>query len=357
MRYCLPLLRAGWRGFGLSLALFSATLAVSAAAQKLAPPEGLPAQDEFSRLVQLAPFKVQGQQLAVSIHARNSRDRRYAAQFAEDVLRVIHESGVSERTGKGLVIIGQKGEPHPIVFFRRFLGLAEAGKLDPGIAALAPGLKERLENWEGLVNNETRPGRARDAEEDLEFERIVTALPLSLEGAGAKIYQLAWAAKFDDAAVETRLRSLTPADLERRDLFARFDWVFYLPPKNAFDRVLDEIVADELKEEDVGFAERLAVKGAMLVIKPKIRKTIEAVSGGLMLHCIAQAAAGLTPDEAGDLAGAYIEELMPFEKHRFTGTDHARAVQAVRAELKQLQGRAHAVAADPDAEEPAGPGN
>lgn len=329
--------RAGRRGLCLVAALFGVVLAVSAADKKLPPPAGGPAKDEFSRLVQLAPFKVQGQQLSVSIHARNARDRRYAAQFAEEVLRVLHESGVTDRTGKGLVIIGQTGEPHPTVFFRRFLALAEAGKLDPGIAALAPGLKAGLENWEGIVNKETRHERKRQAEEDLEFEQIVTALPLSLDGAGAKIYQLAWAAKFDDAAVEARLRSLMPADLERRDLFARFDWVFYLPPKNAFDRVLDEIVAGELQEEDIGFAERLAVKGVMLVIRPKIRKTIEAVRGGLMLHCVARASTALTPDETGDLCGAYIEELMPFEKHKFSGTDHERAVQAVRTELQRLK--------------------
>ena len=352
MRHHTHPLRATGRGVVFVFALFGAALTLAAADKKLAPPAGLPPKDEFSRMVQLAPFKVQGKQLAVSIHARNSRDRRYAGQFAEEVLSVIHESGVTSETGKGLVIIGRKGEPHPIVFFRRFLELAESGRLDPAIAALAPGLPEGRDDWATIVNQEMRHDAEGGQEEDLEFEQIVTALPLSLHGAGAKIYQLAWAANFDDAALEARLRSLTPADLERRDLFARFDWVFYLPPKNAFDKVLDDIIAEELKDEAAGFAERLAIKGAMLVIKPKIRKTIEAVRSGLLLQCIAQSRTTLTPGETAELLGAYVEELMPFEKSTYPGNDHERAVQAVRAELQRLK-----ESPDADEEERGTPGN
>ncbi len=86
----------------------------------------------------------------------------------------------------------------------------------------------------------------------MEFEKIITALPLPLEGIGAKLYQLAWAEDFDDAKVEAKLRALHAADLEG-SMFAHFDWVFYLPPRNAFDDVLDEIIADALKEEKAGF--------------------------------------------------------------------------------------------------------
>ena len=73
--------------------------------------------DDFMPYVQLAPFKVNGRQLAVSIYARSKRDRRYAEDFAEEVMKVVYES-VTESTGKGLVIIGRKGEPHPVFVFR-----------------------------------------------------------------------------------------------------------------------------------------------------------------------------------------------------------------------------------------------
>src|SRR5688572_3140445 len=79
--------------------------------------------DDFMPYVQLEPFVVNGKQLAISIHARSEKDRRYAADFAEEVVKVVYEGGVTSETGKGLVIIGKKGEPHPIFVFRKFQAL------------------------------------------------------------------------------------------------------------------------------------------------------------------------------------------------------------------------------------------
>ena len=105
------------------------------------------AKDDFSPLVKLAPFVVNGQSLAISIYARTKSDRRYGEQFAEGVARDIFEA-VTENTGKGLVIIGAKGEPHPIFFFRKFLALAKDGKLDPAVAARGPELSKLMNRWE-----------------------------------------------------------------------------------------------------------------------------------------------------------------------------------------------------------------
>jgi len=182
---------------------------------------------------------------------RTSRDRRYAEEFAEAVMKVVWE-GVTESTGKGLVIIGQKGEPHPIAVFRKFQALAAAGKLDPAVAARGAELAEMLNHWQHVVNDGKSKDTGDDGNVDLDFEKIVSALPLPLKGVGAKLYQLAWFEKFDDAKVEAKLAALRPADLDR-DLFARYDWVFYLPPKGAFDVVLDQIIAEALKKEEVGF--------------------------------------------------------------------------------------------------------
>lgn len=329
---------------GLGALLATCVLLLQLPLQAAAPKA---AKDEFMPLVTLAPFVVNGQSLAISIYARNKSDRRYGEDFAGRVTKVVYES-VTESTGKGLVIIGAKGEPHPIFVFRKFLALAEEGKLDPAIAARGPDLASALKRWQQVVNEDQSAAgdgkRDKDGDVDLDYEKIVAALPLPLEGTGAKLYQLAWEEKFDEAKVEARLRALRPGDLERRDLFKSFDWVFYLPPKGAFDRVLDDIIADALKQEDVGFFARLTVKGVLLVVKPKIRRAIEAMRQGLMFMTEVQAQTRRSEEEVSALTDAYMEALMPGEKSA-GGSDHERAVQAVRKRLHELEQKAATPAA------------
>jgi hypothetical protein len=144
-------------------------------------------RDDFSPSVKLAPFVVQGESLEVSIHARSGRDRRYAERFSEEVIKVVYE-GLTPSTGRGLVIIGKEGEPHPIRFFRRFLALADAGQLDPAVAARGPELFGLLNHWERSIRQrqgrERRMARAAPAhlDMDIDVEQIFTALPLPLEG-------------------------------------------------------------------------------------------------------------------------------------------------------------------------------
>lgn len=343
MRKHFLFLRPGRRVTGFFSLILLGVLATAALAKDPAPPAGTPAKDEFSRMVKLAPFVVRGQQLSVSIHARTSRDRNYAQEFSEEVLKVIYESGVSDSTGKGLVIIGAKGEPHPIRFFRQFLALAEAGKLDPAVAARGQELHASIEHWQirsehgrsGKGGLKIEKDKGGEGEVDLEFEQIVTALPLPLEGIGAQLYQLAWFEKFDDAKVEAKLRALRAADLER-DLFAHYDWVFYLPARGVFEKVIDDIIAQALKDEELGFFARTAVKGVMLVVKPKIRKAIEGARRGLLFDCVVRARTKFDEDDISAFTGAYIEQHVPGE-HDNDGSEHERAVRAVRAALKHAQ--------------------
>lgn len=327
--------RRCWPAGGFALWLLGGATAVTAAQSPAGP-------DDFGPLVKLAPFVVNGQQLSVSIHARSERDRRYAAGFAEEVMKVVAES-VTTETGRGLVIIGKKGEPHPFRVFRKFLALADAGKIDATVAAHRPELEASLRRWQDAVEVDSPPAEGGKHQEggDLEFEKIVNALPLPLAGIGAKFYQLAWAEKFDDAKVEARLRALRAEDLERRDLFARFDWVFYLPPKGAFDKVLDELVAEALKDEETGFFARTMVKGVMLVVKPKIRQAIEAVRHGLLFMTVVQARTHFTQDEVSALTAAYIEESVPGRNHS-AGPVHERAVRAVQEQIKRNAEKAKA---------------
>ena len=294
-------------------------------------------KDDFGPLVKLAPFVVNGQPLSVSVHARSARDRHYAERFAEDVIKVVCEA-VTPETGKGLVIIGRKGEPHPIVFFRKFQALAAEGKLDPAIAARAPELTAMLNHWQKGVNEGNASDKKNDGEVDLEFEKIVTALPLPLEGIGAKLYQLAWAEDFDDAKVAAKLQSLQPGDLERRDLFARFDWVFYLPPKGAFDHVVDDLISEGLKDDDTGFFTRTMIKGALIVVKPKIRHAIESLRQGLLFMSVVQTRTHYTDADVTALTDVYVQEQLSSGK-----SSHERLVKALRERTRLIAPRSVSV--------------
>jgi hypothetical protein len=334
-----PTVIARWLGWFLA----SCLLVASARAEDAATPPG---KDEFSKLVTLAPFVVNGKSLAISIYARTRSDRRYGEDFSGEVAKVVYEA-VTENTGKGLVIIGAKGEPHPALVFRKFLALAQDGKLDPEIAARGPELSALIERWQRSFNDgksdDGDKGRGKasakdDDDFDFDFDKLFTALPMPLQGVGAKLYQLAWEEKFDDAKVEAKLRALRPGDLERRERFTSFDWVFYLPPKGAFDKVLDEIIAEALKKEEMGFFARTAVKGVLLVMKPKIRRVIEAARQGMMLAAVVQAQTNYTEAETDALIGAYVEVFIPFDDKakKIPGkNDHERAVYAVREQLRK----------------------
>ncbi len=305
--------------------------------------------DDFMPYVQLAPFVVNGNQLAISIYARSKRDRRYAEDFAGEVVKVVYE-GVTESTGKGLVIIGKKGEPHPIFVFRKFLALAQEGKLDRAVAAHGPELSTMLEHWKHTVSDKEAADPDDQHEVDLDFDKIITALPLPLEGIGAQLYQLAWAENFDEAKVEARLQALHPVDLEG-DLFAHFDWVFYLPPRGAFEAVLDGLIADALKKDDVGFFARTVVKGALLVAKPMIRRAIEGMRRGVMFSTVVQARTTFGAEEVSALMDAYVETMMPDHKEG-AGSEHDRAVQAVRDRLRRLEAKRPAATPGPTTPRP-----
>lgn len=318
------------------LAVLGGFLLATAFAQA-APKAAKAPKDDFMPYVELAPFVVNGQRLAISIHARTKKDRKYAEDFAEEVVKVVNEA-VTKETGKGLVIIGKKGEPHPIFVFRKFLALAQDGKLDPAVAARAPELTSMLNHWQDTADESKGFSIHASADEagdvDMEFDKIVTALPLPLEGMGAKLYQLAWGEGFDDKKVEARLRALKPADLDG-NLFARFDWVFYLPPRGALESALDDIISTALKQEDIGFLARTAVKGALLFVKPMIRKAIEGIRQGLLFDTVVRARTDYGPEDVSELTGAYLEVLMPDEKHG-PGTEHERAVRNVTAKVKEI---------------------
>ena len=140
--------------------------------------QGIPTTDtgeesDFLPAIQMAPFVVEGDNSSVSVHARSRRDRRYAENFAEDVVRVTYDS-LGESTGRGLVIVGKKGEPHPLFVFQKFIAMADAGQLHPSVALLAKEVRDQLADWENEINLD-------DADMEIDFGMVVELLPLPLQ--------------------------------------------------------------------------------------------------------------------------------------------------------------------------------
>jgi hypothetical protein len=114
------------------------------------------AEANFGDDVRLAPFVVNGKPLSISIHARTADDRKYAGQFAEEVVGIAYET-IGKSTGAGLVVIGRKGEPHPVVVMQKFLAMAAAGQLDPAVAARAGELTAWMQDWKTTLHLEEDP--------------------------------------------------------------------------------------------------------------------------------------------------------------------------------------------------------
>ncbi|MEZ5277893.1 MAG: hypothetical protein R3F07_16045 [Opitutaceae bacterium] len=264
------------------------------------------ATSSFLPYVELAPFVVNGEQLEISIHARTRSDRRYAEQFAKEVIGVAYET-MDRTTGHGLVIVGRKGEPHPVTVYRQFLAMADGGQLNPEVADLSSGLTHMLQDWEEGVDIETGSGDGPD----IDFEMVVNAIPLPLEGIGSKLYQMAWAEEFDPERLEPKLRSLAPEDLEKDEL-VRFDWVFYLPPRSAFSEAMKQVVPTLIKESDMGFMQRMALRSALTIFKPLLKTAIEGVRKGMLYLTVLRAMSDFPQDDIESLTEVYVESLMPF---------------------------------------------
>jgi hypothetical protein len=146
----------GWRWLGAGVA----GLVLSVAAFAAEPAEG-----DFGKDIQLAPFVVNGAPVSISIHARTKGDRRYAEEFAEDVVSIAYET-IGKSIGAGLVIMGRDGEPHPVVVIRKFLAMAAAGQLDPAVAAKTGELNALIADWKAIMHLDENTADADDAEEN-----------------------------------------------------------------------------------------------------------------------------------------------------------------------------------------------
>lgn len=285
--------------------------------------------EDFGRNVKLAPFVVKGERLAISIHARTNSDRRYATDFAEDVVKIAYETMDNKSTGAGLVIVGREGEPHPVVMMRKFMAMADAGQLQPGVAELARAFEAKFAAWKAILNLDEKKRDPNREGPNITFDMIMPALPVPLEGIAAKLYQLAWDEKFDEARLTARMSTLTVAELES-SLFVKYDWVFYLPPRSAFDPVIGEVLTQTMEHEKMGLGKRMLIRSAMVVFKPAIRKAVEGFRKGMLYMSVLQARSGWSQEDIKALTGAYVQVLMPdFKFNDGEEQTHARIMAAI----------------------------
>ena len=305
---------SGKRWFGAGVAAILCLIGEGIAAEPMA--------DDFGKDVQLAPFVVNGKPLSVSIHARTKSDRRYAEKFADEVVQVGYET-LGHSTGKGLIIVGAKGEPHPILIIRKFLAMAKAGQLDPSLSGSGGELD--------AVLNKIKEKMKMDGNESekmgITFETFLPAVPLPLEGVASKLYQLAWAEGFDDVRVEQKLKALTRADLSRNEL-SRYDWVFYLPPYAATTAVFKEMLNKTMAAQKMGVFKRATIRSAVFVFSPVVKKAIESMRKGMLYMTILRAESGYDEGEIDAFVRVYVRELMPDLKPG-SGDEHRRALAAI----------------------------
>jgi hypothetical protein len=308
----------GWRWIGAGAALILAGGGIAAESVEPAGSDG----GAFGKDIQLAPFVVKGKPLSISIHARTKGDRRYAERFADEVVEIAYET-LGDSTGRGLVIVGTEGEPHPIHFFRKFLGMVQAGQLDPSMAEAAGDVDGMIKKMQEIVKVQDDPGKPTG----ITFDTFLPALPMPLAGAAARLYQLAWAEGFDDARVEKMLRSITRADLDRDNL-ARFDWVFYLPPHSSTAPVMKELMAKVTKAEKMGLFKRAAIKSALFVFSPVIKKAVESMRKGMLFMTVLRASGKFNDGDVDELVKVYVREIMPDLKPG-AGDERGRALAAI----------------------------
>lgn len=308
-----------------SLLALSGSVYFTATASGSIATAGTGEESDFLPAIEMSPFVVEGDNSAIFVHARSRGDRRYAEKFADQVVSVTYDA-FGKSTGRGLVIVGRKNEPHPIFIFRKFIAMADAGQLDPNVVPFAEEARTRMAEWEEEIDVE-------DAEMGIDFDMVVELLPLPLKSTGSKLYQWAWVDEFDMEIVEKRFANLRAKDFEE-DQLATYNWVFYLPPKSAVHRVIKEVVPLVMKAEDMGFFARTAARGALIAFRPLITKAMEGMRKGMLFYAVTDARTDYSKDDIDQLTQAYVKVLMPDFKFN-GGSENERAVEAIQRQLEK----------------------
>lgn len=264
----------------------------------------------------------------ISIFAEKAGQRSYAQRFAESVYEAAYAT-TGESAGKGLVIMGNYDQPHPVLLVKQYMDVAEATEGLVEGPVFGNMLDRAMERWD--EGDQT----LRD-EIGMDIESIAYVIPMPLEPSVLNLYLAAREEGFDEGKVAERYATFKPMDVRLGD-FERYDWVIYLPPKNAIDRAIKDVLPHVMEKEKVGFFKRSLIKGAVFTFKPVIRDAMEGVRKSLLYESILKATSDLGEEDIELLTGAYRDALMP--RGRVIPRDKDRkSVLAVKAKLAELNG-------------------
>ncbi len=271
----------------------------------------------------------------ISIFAEKSGQRQYAERFAESVYEAAYET-TGESAGKGLVIIGNFDDPHPILLIKKYIDIAESSGAAVEGSFFGGMLEKAIDKWE-------EADEEMQKEIGMDIESVAYVIPMPLEPAMLNLYLTAREVEFDEAEIEKRFGELEPGALRFGD-FERFDWVIYLPPKNAIDQVIKDVLPHAMEKEKLGFFKRTLVRGAVFTFKPVIRDAMEGFRKSLLYGAILRATSDFTDEDIDLLTEAYLGSLMP-RGNVVPGKKKDRSLEAIREQLEENR----AYAADPSA--------
>lgn len=260
----------------------------------------------------------------ISIFAEKPGQRHYAERFAETIYEAAYET-TGESAGKGLVIIGSYDEIHPILLIRKYADILQksGNQADKAILGLVP--DTAFIRWE-------EADKELKVEVGIDIESIAYVVPLPMKPAMLNLYFIAKEEGFDGEKIDQRYRTLNPLELRFAD-YERFDWVIYLPPRNAIDKAIKEVLPKVMQKQKVGFFKRTLVKGAVFTLKPAIRDGMEGIRKSLLYESILKATSDLSEGDIKALAKAYRESLMPRGKI-IPRNKEDRSLEAIREQLK-----------------------
>lgn len=261
----------------------------------------------------------------ISIFAEKKGDRAYAERIAETVYEAAYET-TGESAGKGLVIIGNYEDPHPIVLIKKYMEFAEEGDREEYGAFVNALLDKAPVKWE-------EADEKLEEEIGMDVESIAYVIPMPLQPAILNLYLAAREEGFEEEAVERRFRTIKPLDLSFGD-FTKYDWVVYLPPRDAIDRAIKDVLPHVMKREKLGFFKRTLIKGAVFTFKPAIRDAMEGVRKSLLYEAILKATSDFGEEDIEALTEAYRDALMP--KGKIVGRNKSeRSLEAIREQLEE----------------------
>lgn len=256
----------------------------------------------------------------ITIFTESGSQRRYAARFAEKVYEAAYET-TDEPAGKGLVIIGNLDQPHPVMLVKKYLDIAKENERATDTLNFGPILNQALIGWEEAEEQVRK-------EAGVDIESIVYVAPLPLEGAVYSLYMTAKQVEFDEAKVRQQFAELSVKEVVDSG-FDKFDWVIYLPPRNAIDKVIREVLPAAMKAQKIGFFKRALARGAVFTFKPLIKDAMEAVRKGMLYESILRSTSDLNEGDIKAFSNAYLEALMP-KGSLIPGKKKDRSLEAIR---------------------------